>query len=355
MIIRRHSLIVLGALLTLATFATSCRVGPLRIGPPAPTPTESIAIPNTFVPVGSPLAHSTKPTMPAASPTIATAKGSEAPTPSTVPRATATVRSAATTTATVPPARPSPTAPALRGQPQWTLSELNQGDKKQIILEDGTSSFTVATVDAADSFERWGLAFAADLTGDGVLEAVVFHYTGGAHCCSEYLIFGSDPNGIRRYDAFGLGNDGLAPQGVKDLDGDGIPELQTGDDRFAYFADVPYAVSPRLPMVLCRTAQGTYQDCTPKFPQIMVDYAKQEERHLGDAVKQGATSDNKVEQHGAALAVLVAYMRVGQEDQGWSRVKAICPDCETWLRANLADIQVVLRQKRPLPYSESHP
>ena len=40
---------------------------------------------------------------------------------------------------------------------------------------------------------------------------------------------------------------------VQDLDGDGIPELLTVDNRFAYFPDLSFASSPFLPLGVCPT------------------------------------------------------------------------------------------------------
>jgi hypothetical protein len=90
------------------------------------------------------------------------------------------------------------------------------------VLEDGLgNTHTIVSVDPQwTQFESWGVQFAADLDADGVQDVIVFHFTGGAHCCSEYLVFSEGPGGIQQDDWFSLGNDGIVTSG---LDGDRVP------------------------------------------------------------------------------------------------------------------------------------
>jgi hypothetical protein len=85
-----------------------------------------------------------------------------------------------------------------------------------------------------------------DLNGDGVPDAIVRTHSGGAHCCSTYRIVSLDAQGPRVLLEYAAGNDGLKP---RDVDGDGVAELVTGDDVWAYW-NTSYASSPRPGVIL---------------------------------------------------------------------------------------------------------
>jgi hypothetical protein len=238
---------------------------------------------------------------------------------------------------------PSPFVPeAALGQPQWDISEVTRDGKKQTTLQDGTNLLLVGTTEARlpYSLEAWKLEFIIDTNGDGRQDAVVAHYSGGAHCCFEYNVFGSEDSGIQLYDTFNLGNSSL--RAVEDLDGDTIPEMVALDDRLAYLSlDVSYAASPFLPLVLCRSAEGKYDECTPRFPELLMQSAEDFEGRLRDAISEGAGGDPWAVEHqrAAALGLLASYLRLGQAEEGWMRVQAACPECSDWLQANLGALQ----------------
>jgi hypothetical protein len=210
------------------------------------------------------------------------------------------------------------------------------GTQVDVVLEDGLgNTYTIVSVDPQwTQLERWGVDSVADLDADGVEDVIVFHFTGGAHCCSEYLIFSEGPGGIQQDDAFGLGNGGIGA--VEDLDGDGIPELDAWDDRLAYFPDLSYAASPSLPLVLCRTGEGTYAECTVLFPDRMQAAADGFEAALSDAVQRQASDEEK---RSYALGLVTAYLLLAPTDEGWTKVRSLCPECEAWLMQNSEELE----------------
>jgi hypothetical protein len=238
---------------------------------------------------------------------------------------------------------PSPFVPeAALAQPQWDISEVTRDGNKETTLQDGTNLLLLGTTKARlpHSPEGWSLQFVADTNGDGRQDAVIAYYSGGAHCCFDYYVFGSEAAGIQLYDTFNLGNGSLL--GVEDLDSDTIPEMVGLDDRLAYLSlDVSYAASPFLPLVLCRSAEGKYRECTPRFPEVLMQSAEDFEGRLRDAISEGAAGGPWAmeRQRSAALGLFASWLRLGQPEQGWIRVQALCPACSEWLQANLGALE----------------
>jgi hypothetical protein len=238
---------------------------------------------------------------------------------------------------------PSATVPQQVVTPTWTIYELSRAGQVEIVLEDGVNAYTIASVDPETSqHELWDIEFVADVNADGVDDAIVRYFTGGAHCCFEYLVFSEAPEGIHLDDWFSIGNATVAD--VVDLDGDGVPELQTRDDRLAYFPDLCYACSPFLPLVLCRSAQAAYYDCTPQFPQLLESSAQAFEGQLRKAIQEQL---GEYETRSSALGLLASHLRMGLALEGWSSVEGLCPECKAWLLENSSDLQERLNWVQP--------
>jgi hypothetical protein len=300
-------------LLALAALALACDGGE-KAQPPSPTPTALKATP------------SPRPS-PTSTPAPPTAVPTREPTATSAPEPTATL------------------TPAPVAQSEWSIREETSRGLLYVTLEHGLTpdTYVVAALDPEMAeFEWWDVDRVVDIDGDGREEAIVFHYTGGAHCCSEYSIFDSGEDGIERQDRFSLGNAGI--NDVQDLDGDGVPELIAGDDRLAYFDDLPYVVSPFLPLILCRSSDGTYHDCTPAFPTFLTDNAGDYEETLRQAVAEGQYEE---EQESAALAVYFSYLRLGMGEEAENRVTALCPDCWQWLSEYAAEVDRLLAVEQP--------
>jgi hypothetical protein len=100
-----------------------------------------------------------------------------------------------------------------------------------------------------------------DLDGGGEPEVIVDLFTGGAHCCTDSLIFRYEPATNTYSSLFhGWGNRGYR---VHDIDGDGVPELISGDDRFTDIFG-PYATSV-VPERIWRLGAGRLVDVTRHF------------------------------------------------------------------------------------------
>ena len=89
-----------------------------------------------------------------------------------------------------------------------------------------------------DEDHSWS-TFGPDITGDGIANIVIQHWSGGAHCCHSATVFELGPTlkVLGRFD----GEDSTPL--FKDLDGDGVFEVWMRDSTFAYWNEC-YAGSP---------------------------------------------------------------------------------------------------------------
>src|SRR5262249_11979550 len=86
-----------------------------------------------------------------------------------------------------------------------------------------------------------------ELNGGGTPELAVSAFSGGAHCCVTLYYFTQD-GGLRNLLIFDAGNSDISD--LKDLNGDGRPELIASSDVLAYFGGLSYADSPGLSLVI---------------------------------------------------------------------------------------------------------
>jgi hypothetical protein len=116
-----------------------------------------------------------------------------------------------------------------------------------------------------------------DLDGDGEPEVMVDVFTGGAHCCSVSWILrwtGAGYAAVSR---------NWADPGyrLQDLGGDGALEFRTGDARFAY-AFTAYAYSA-FPVMIVAYRQGVFRDVTRRHKAVVSADAR---RQLREYVKR---------------------------------------------------------------------
>jgi hypothetical protein len=116
-----------------------------------------------------------------------------------------------------------------------------------------------------------------DVNGDGVLDLIVREYSGGAHCCTTTSLYSVTEAGAHPYFRLKTGNCNVE---LRDVDGDGIFELVTCDDAFAY-KYCSFAESAMPPVVYRYDPdRRTY---TPDTPRYATAFAERAKRHLNDA------------------------------------------------------------------------
>jgi hypothetical protein len=151
-----------------------------------------------------------------------------------------------------------------------------------------------------------------DLDGDGEPEVLLDLYTGGAHCCVLTSFSRWDGGAYRRTVEY-FGNYGYK---LGDLDGDGRPEISAYDERFAY-AFGSYADSLSPPVVEHWQA-GKLVDVTRDFPALV----KANARLAFTLFERSKRRHDDI----AARAVLAAWTAdrclLGQIGQAFARLEA---------------------------------
>lgn len=145
--------------------------------------------------------------------------------------------------------------------PEWT-------DLQLTITRDGTQTYaadpsfgdcTSPYCAPAGTGESSSLSV-TDLDGDGEPEVVLDLYTGGAHCCFVSRFYRWDGTTYVPADR-NFGDPGYR---LADLDGDGVKEIVTADDRFAYrFTAFAFSL---LPVRIFHLQAGAWRLVTRRFP-----------------------------------------------------------------------------------------
>jgi hypothetical protein len=159
----------------------------------------------------------------------------------------------------------------------------------------------------------------ADINGDGIPDAVIETFTGGAHCCLSTLVFslGAQAEKIMETRPSNCGGQ------FADLDGDGALEYVTCDDIFAY-TYCPYAASPLATVVLAYRAGRGYVPVSPEFPAVYASdldrlRPQAENGQPGELGEWDGTSKCSV------LPYVLALLYSGQGDVAWGELARVYP------------------------------
>jgi hypothetical protein len=193
---------------------------------------------------------------------------------------------------------------------------LSAADVRLTIARGGQAALArrIRDDDGRPSRDRPTSLAVVDLDGDGEPEVLLDLYTGGAHCCTHTLLFGFDPPS-GRYVSFGhdWGNVGY---GLEDVDGDGLPEFRSADDRFSYqFA--AYAFSAR-PLQVWEYRPGALVDTTLGLAELIRADAR---AHWRAYLRERRRAPRNREVRGLLAAWQADQALLGELEDGWATLR----------------------------------
>ncbi|HEY7623322.1 MAG TPA: VCBS repeat-containing protein [Solirubrobacteraceae bacterium] len=185
----------------------------------------------------------------------------------------------------------------------WQAADFGVKDPRLVVVRAGVTLYDGSPV--GDDRCSIGCIFAVggavtplkvvDLDADGEPEVVVDAFTGGAHCCSLTEIFRFTGSAYARLEA-DWGSTGYT---LKDLDGDGRPELSGYDWAFEdAFTSHAASFEPPLVLVYDPAAKTGFRDVTRRFPALVRKNARDALHTLRRARRQ----------HYETLGIVAAYV-----------------------------------------------
>jgi hypothetical protein len=190
----------------------------------------------------------------------------------------------------------------------------------------------------------------SDLTGEGHPDVVIHVFTGGAHCCFSTIVYDVGP-GLTKVLETPLSNcDGT----FEDLDGDGVAELITCDDLFAY-TFCSFAGSPATQVVLQYDPGRGYVPASPRFAEL---YDEAIARHIETAenAQPGEMGEWDATNKCAILPLVLDYLYSGREEEARSQFDGLYdyPDALLFwaeIMRGVADSSLYVPSEAPAPVS----
>jgi hypothetical protein len=184
-------------------------------------------------------------------------------------------------------------------------------------VEKGSETAEVSGLGSGGGFGVLGV-FPFDENG---MRTVIFAtYAGGAHCCMQTEQVTETPNGFVTGHVITVDGDIIAPE---DLDGDGVYELPTWDDRFGYAFDA-YAYSFMPPRIM-KSKDGVAYDASadPRYRSLFEESMERaRENCSGDIWDLGSCAGllgvaARLGTYEEELGPILAAIDAGRKTSGW--------------------------------------
>ncbi len=145
-----------------------------------------------------------------------------------------------------------------------------------------------------------------DLDNNGKAEVIIKTYSGGAHCCTNHIIYSwKNQQFVKTQTGMLNAGGGI----FKDINGDGNFEFLTDDNAFLYtFSSYAGSFPPSL---IYRLQNGKLIDVTRQFPQAL----KARLQQMHEAFLQ--TQKEEQEVNGILAGYVAQKILLGQYQQGW--------------------------------------
>ena len=180
------------------------------------------------------------------------------------------------------------------------------GKNKSVYIKDLNKNEIIKKYISKHPEEYYSFYDTVDITGNGIAEIIIEHYSGGTHCCTDYIILDISNKKLKEIWNFYASNGSILK--IEDIEGDGIKEIITACDCLAYFADLPYYVSRFLPRIF-KYNDGNFYECTMEYPGIFDPYVEKFCKGIKEA-------ENDVEEKSNYLALMAIHILRGKTLQG---------------------------------------
>lgn len=173
---------------------------------------------------------------------------------------------------------------------------------------------------------RLGRIEGYDLDNDGVTEAIVEFFSGGAHCCTTLEAYGMANGRLSFLDSIYWGNGGYE---IADLDGNGKYEVIGDNDMFAY-AFTSYAGS-RSFLNIYEYSEGKFINATDRFGQIVRYNIVRLMNDLDATTYEGVDcrgegkGGDPGEVKSVLAAILASYHSIGETSRGYEIIGSRYP------------------------------
>ena len=179
------------------------------------------------------------------------------------------------------------------------------------VMVDGQTVLTVPGVGSGLDFVAAD-ARIAEIDPDNASEEVYFSsYSGGAHCCNMVIVaeaVGEKWVGVTIGEFDGDGNY------LDDLDGDGLAEIVTVDNRFLYTFDCYACSAAPLTMTTVRSGKVLDISADPRFLPAHRDWLTQ--------IEEGVDPEQRWTSAGFLAGWVAAKIRVGEGPDAWQKLSA---------------------------------
>lgn len=161
-------------------------------------------------------------------------------------------------------------------------------------------------IEAKDYTRYTGEVVLQDLDKNGINEVVIRTFSGGAHCCTNHIIYTWDNTQFIKTETGYLdGNGG----GFEDINGDGTLEFLTYDNSFLYkFSSYAGSFPPSL---IYNFEKGKLNNITRNHPKIL----RETLQRMYEAIKERQKDDYEI--NGVLAGYVAQKILLGEYEEGW--------------------------------------
>jgi len=175
-----------------------------------------------------------------------------------------------------------------------------------------SADYGIFSIDGVKGWLQYGLI---DLLGKGTKQLIIHTYSGGAHCCDDYVIYAIFPTFHVIYDSTLYSDDSEIGYDLHpvDIDRDGVFEFYQYVMAFDYLGSAGHAGSSFPPAIFAYDSQtGKYILANKRFPAFVMEQLEA----VFDG-REGRLADRENEQEYLVRTRFLFMVYAGKRDEAW--------------------------------------